>query len=543
MNITLTTCLYDIRGKEGSSSQKITLLEKYLELSRHMLSVRLPMVVFTDEERIVDHVYKTRMDIGLIGMTLIVRLPFKETFFYKDLGVLEQRMREFEIINWNKEKDTPMYVLLNNNKFDFLKRTIEMNPFNSEFFFWMDMGIQHCTKATEQEWLDISQLWPSFIEKNRSQIHQLRIHTPTKPSDMSWKDYFRFIYHHVAGGFFGGHKDAVLQYITLFKDEWHKIIHEEKWWQLDEAIMTIITEKHPDKFRFFHGDYDGLLTNFIHSKKSFRLVAQTAKRHVDAYRHTLGDNVLSAIDYDCLVGTEHYTNIVTLKLCNDFHRLGGKASTTLVDVLNRHEMSVETIQGLVPNLRHMVDDNVVPFFVRWAFKNPANHWAMERWASIPERSTFRWAHLEKSSKGFAGSSTQGLPTDTTDDDPTKLLTHFQAGFSSFSADERKAMCELLETSGSLFFFWNTPSFMKEEKGNQYDNEIVKLCGFLKQNFPQLKFYMICLYANHKWCVPMGDTPEELMVFYYETPYFFKNNDISYYNRSAASFLELLLLQK
>lgn len=312
-NLTLVTCLYDIRKKEESSCLSIRSLHDYLSLSIPMLSVCLPMVIYTDDEMIVEHVYKTRLDRGLIEKTWIVRLPFEHTFFYKDLDMLKQRMKTFSIHNWNKEKDTPLYVLLNNNKFDFLERTLHDNPFNTDFFLWMDMGIQHCTHATEQEWLDVSQSWSWFISLDKQHIHQLRIHTVLKSPDMSWKDYFQVIYHHVAGGLFGGYKDRLVEYIQLFKQQWETILYQEEWWQLDEAVMTIITETYPEKFRFFYGDYDGLLSNFIHTKKSFPLVFQTAQRYLESENYLLARQVVDSIEMEFLP-QEYFQMYINMKL-------------------------------------------------------------------------------------------------------------------------------------------------------------------------------------------------------------------------------------
>lgn len=291
--VTITTCLYDIRKKESNSLNSLT---SYLEYSKKMLSIRLPMVIYSDEEDIISHVYKTRLEYGLIEKTIIIRLPFEETFFYKDLDMLIQRMTEFYIVNRNHDKDTPLYVLLNNNKFDFLHRTMTLNPFQTEFFLWMDMGIQHCTNASWEEWEQIWKRWPLFLCQNEKKIHQLRIHTVQKPPDMSWKEYFHVIYHHVAGGVFGGHKDCLLEYIHLFQTQWHQILYEEEWYQLDEAIMTILAETYPEKFRFYYGDYDGILSNFIVSKKSFYLVLQTAQRFLESGQEDLFQTVMTQID-------------------------------------------------------------------------------------------------------------------------------------------------------------------------------------------------------------------------------------------------------
>lgn len=310
---TIVTCLYDIRKKESSTFQNVSTMNDYLELSKSMLSIQLPMVIYTDDEMIVEHVYKTRLNYGLIEKTLIIRLPFEQTFFYKDLDVLLLRMKTFHIVNRNNNKDTPLYTLLNNNKFDFLERTIHLNPFKTDFFLWMDMGIQHCTNANETDWLEVSQSWKSFICWDKQHIHQLRIHTVLKPIDMLWKDYFKTIYHHVAGGLFGGYKDRLMEYSQLFKEHWYTILYKEEWWQLDEAIMTMITEKYPEKFRFFYGDYDGLLTNFIRTKKSFYLVFQTAQRYIENKQYTLAQKVLDTIEIECL-DREYYQQYIEMRL-------------------------------------------------------------------------------------------------------------------------------------------------------------------------------------------------------------------------------------
>lgn len=527
MNITITTCLYDIRRREPSTDGNVCTLNDYLERSRSMLRVRLPMVVFTEEEEIVEHVRKVREEYGLSDKTHIVCLPFDQTFFYRDLEVLEKRMGEFTIVNWNRHKDTPLYVLLNNNKFDFLQRSMEINPFGSEFFIWMDMGIQHCTHATEQEWQDISETWPSFLEQDRDHIHQLRIHTVLKPDNMAWKDYFKMIYHHVGGGLFGGHMERVREYIRLFQDMWHKILYEEGWWQLDEAVMTILTQTYPEKFRFFYGDYDGMLSNFIQSKKSFRLVLQTAQRYMDSRRYELVEQVLSTLDWERLVGTEYYEKALDLQICQDYHFRSGRLSPALLDVLNRHEIPTLPIS----NLYHLSDPRLVPFFARWAFQNPINQSAVRRWQEIPHRHTFRWLPLEKISKTFLDrQEEEELPLDELEENPETLLKHFQCQFESFPGPMVCSLYRILETDGNkVIFLWT------HLQDNPQNHLVLKVYDFLKRNFPQLDFYMICLCANHQWVAE--ETSSSLLVFSLE---YSIHRDMEVFRQVASQFVSMLL---
>ena len=538
MNITVTTCLYDIRKKEQSDGHWINTLKDYLELSRHMLRLRLPMVIFTDEEEIVDYVYKTRLEYGLLDKTLIARLPFEQTFFYRDLETLKQRMKEFSIVNWNKDKDTPLYILLNNNKFDFLKRSMEMNVFHTDFFLWMDMGIQHCTKATEQEWLEISETWPSFIHQDREHIHQLRIHTVTKPSDMTWKDYFRMIYHHVAGGLFGGHKDRVYEYIQLFQEQWHKILYEEKWWQLDEAIMTIITETYPEKFRFFYGDYDGLLSNFLRSQKSFELIMQTAQRYLDGRKNQWTEDVLSTLDFDNLLGTGYYERVLSMKICNDYHLYHGKMSPVLFDVLNRHEIPQPILIIQVPNIRHLSDPRLWQFFAKWAFQNPLNQWAFQRWQEHSQDDNVYWQPFGSFSKKILHPKTKTSPFDSMEENPEIVLQCFQSQFESFPESCVCSFYNLLEQTDQKIVFVLSCTLYEEEDFETYDRSVMALFGFLKRNFPQLMFSIMLLCANRTWTVPIDQTPPELFIFSFETPYSFHKN-VDFFTQVVSAFLSMI----
>ena len=73
---------------------------------------------------------------------------------------------------------------------------------------------------------------------------------------------FQYIYHHTAGGLFTGSKENLLKYSELFKQKTQQIYNEE-WYQIDEAVMTMIQRENPDLFDFFYGDYQGIISNYL----------------------------------------------------------------------------------------------------------------------------------------------------------------------------------------------------------------------------------------------------------------------------------------
>lgn len=463
MDITITTCLYDIRAKEATQNgEKTRSVQDYLELGKYMLQVRLPMVIYTDNEEVQREVEAERERKGLGDMTTVVWLPFEETSFYKDMEELAERMKTFSLHNWNREKDTPLYVTLNNNKFDFLRRTMDANPYGSEFFFWMDFGIQHCAKAPQEDWDAVSQEWPAFIRQEKERVHHLRIHTVLKSADCTYKDYFQMIYHHIAGSLFGGHEEPMREYISLFTNEWETILYHDDWWQLDEAVMTIVVEKYPEKFRLWYGDYDGLISNFTRTQRSWDLVFQTAQRHLDARKYRQSDMVLQTMDKTMRhkeTDDPLFRKYLSMRLCSDYYRWGAAFSTALQDILmdrsKVHELA-DWLQHQIHNLRfyfnklpqelrleyypNEIFEHISPpsrFLMRWSFYDKRNQYALERWKQIYHgEDKGQWLGLgDRCVSAMAifenHMRTQSFPLDYVQATPSQMLSLFQNQFFQF----------------------------------------------------------------------------------------------------------------
>ena len=244
---TIVTMIYDIRKMENNTGDNNRTASGYIELAKnYILKLPYPLVVFIDnnEKEIYDAIYSEREAHNLLHLTYIYQLDFKETYFYKDLSKLEELHQKFCIRNGNLNHETPLYVILNNNKFCFIERTIELNPFNSSHFIWMDFGINHVAVNTEyiHEW----------ITKVPDKIKQLCINPYIE--NIEPKTYFQNIYHNCAGGLFSGSKENMLKYIELFKQKTEQIYNEE-WYQIDEAVMTMVQRENYELFDFFYVDY------------------------------------------------------------------------------------------------------------------------------------------------------------------------------------------------------------------------------------------------------------------------------------------------
>lgn len=252
-NNTIVTMFYKIRDKEPNpnGTKFSRSVDKYIELSKQFI-MKLPynLIVFTDDDEIINFINEERQQYA--NKTYIINKPFENTYYYKYLDRLKELQKIFTIINGHVEQETPMYIILNNNKFDFMEDAIKLNPFNSSHFIWMDFSINHTALDFYKihEWIDLVP----------DKIKQLCINPYIENSDN--KEMFKYIYHHMAGGLFTGTSKNLLKYCQLFKEKTEQI-YNENWYQIDEAVMTMVQRENPDLFELYYGDYQGIVSNYL----------------------------------------------------------------------------------------------------------------------------------------------------------------------------------------------------------------------------------------------------------------------------------------
>jgi len=270
-NTTIVTMFYNIREKEKNLSNT-TLnhsVNRYIQFAKEFI-FKLPynLIIFTDNEEISKIVTEERSD--NVNKTYIFKKPFEDTYYFKHLEKLKELQTKFVIKNGHIEHETPMYVILNNNKFDFMESAIELNPFKSSHFIWMDFGINHVAKNME--------LIHEWITKVPDKIKQLCINPYTENS--SPKDHFQFIYHNMAGGLFSGSSENLLKYCNLFKQKTEEI-YNDNWYQIDEAVMTMVQRDNPELFDLFYGDYQGIISNYLSPIHDMELILKGSQKYID----------------------------------------------------------------------------------------------------------------------------------------------------------------------------------------------------------------------------------------------------------------------
>jgi len=270
MTTTIVTMFFNIRPQETNDRGTYKPTDSYFELANEfILRLPYPLIIFMDEsnKKLEELVVNARQSHGLMNKTRIVKLAIQDTYFYQDIERINTLMKSFVIVNSNKDKDTAVYVVTTNNKMDFMEKAIDLNPFQSSHFLWMDFGINHVAKDTEL----IHTWFPHIPDK----IKQLCINPYLE--NTSPKEYFQCIYHNCAAGLFSGSVENLLKYSQLFKQKTAEIF-QQGWYQLDEAVMSMIQRENPNLFDLFYGDYEGIISNYMTPKHSWWLISASMRK-------------------------------------------------------------------------------------------------------------------------------------------------------------------------------------------------------------------------------------------------------------------------
>jgi mannosyltransferase OCH1-like enzyme len=353
---TIITMFYKIRDKESSNSECLLnhQVDRYLKYANEfILNLSCNLILFTDSDDIIEYIKNKRKE-----KLHIFNIPFEETYYYKHLHKLTDLQNKFNILNGHKDHETPMYIILNNNKFYFMEKAIELNPFNSNHFIWIDFGINHVAKNTEKinEW----------IFRIPDKIKQLCINPYIE--DIDNKIMFQNIYHHMAGGLFSGSKDNLLKYCNLFKQKTEQI-YLENWYQIDEAVMTMVQRENPDLFNLYYGDYTGIISNYLSPIHNIDLILRGSQKCIDNNKTKIAFDILCYCN-NYFDNNKHDSNVLDFiqqHIIVDYYNNDKKLLMNVIDLINyvQYQISSDTIKDFLQrnatNLSYYKNSNLINF--------------------------------------------------------------------------------------------------------------------------------------------------------------------------------------
>ena len=227
MSITCVTGYWNITNKHGNK------FEAWFE---NTLRINNPYVIFSDKEGI-EALKQYRMGLP----TYYIEMDINDFYMqkYKDkIAVNSQHCPSVELnMIWNE-------------KIFLLQKAYKTNPFNSEFFHWIDAGI--CTYRKRK---------PPSCEFSQEKIKSLPVdkfiysssdrYDETRVTATSY-------YHHVSGTTYILHKTIIDDFVDLYKSYVEKLMDKGNIWT-DQLILTHIYKDHKELFYMLCTGYGNIV--------------------------------------------------------------------------------------------------------------------------------------------------------------------------------------------------------------------------------------------------------------------------------------------
>jgi hypothetical protein len=223
----MTTCVsgyWPVKNKHDS---------KYNDWFKNTLAVNCPYVFFSNKEGI-EFIKHFRKDLP----THYIELEIKDFETYKYKYMLKTHPDHCPSVELN---------LIWHEKLFLVKRASELNPFNSEWFHWIDAG--QCVYRNE--------IPPSSVFPNPEKIDKLPkdkfIYSSSDPYN-EYKVSKTNYYHHVAGTSYLLHKTLINKFLLIYKEYLEKYLDYTNVLYNDQVILTHI---YKDNKNLFHKLCDG----------------------------------------------------------------------------------------------------------------------------------------------------------------------------------------------------------------------------------------------------------------------------------------------
>jgi hypothetical protein len=296
--------------------------------------------------------------------------------------------------------------------------------------------------------------------------------------------------------------------------------------------MAMVVEENPDLFRLWYGDYDGLITNFIHSKRSWVLVFQTLQRHVDGRRFHEAEKVLCTLDEPMKHCREHhyFQLYVTNRIVSDFYRWDKRLSEPMKSLLKEDLLIRGGYLGNVvcniSNFRHFPEKGVMKFLAEWVLYDKKNEHGLATW-KVFQNQEEEWIPFGNQPLSlWLVDHHHVLPFPETTMLPEQM--HKQVIFHQQDKAVEPLVHHLVTCTRKVVFLFTTEMFLKrsftDEEAQSYDQGLVDLCRYLEKTFPMLDFVMICLYTNRECKLPHETLPARMIVMVLYTPYVYVCHD-------------------
>jgi Bacterial protein of unknown function (HtrL_YibB) len=277
-SVTYVAALFNLRKREGQDmdTDHFSSIQMYLSAAIPVLDSPFPFVIFCEP----DLVAPLRERRGS-NPTIFHAMEFEQLPFWNLYPTIENNNKTNPVVYVSPEKFTPLYYLVINHKAEFVRRVADENPFKTEWFAWTDMRIT----LPETKLSGLTQWW----DPERANLTMMGLIDRNRLKDRY--SFFRNNHGWIAGGFFAGKRQPILDFTTTVVTEWKKALNEQ-FCPSDETMFTYVGCAYPDTVTYVSfGNYADLLrnqaavcqrANVVYSIQEFALVKDELRISVKA---------------------------------------------------------------------------------------------------------------------------------------------------------------------------------------------------------------------------------------------------------------------
>jgi hypothetical protein len=256
---TLVTAYFNLT-KCPDASQEIKNRDDNYYFSHALSTLLLPynLVIYCDQESL-EKIKKIRPEY-LKEKTMYCVTEFDEFKFKDNKYLCEYR----EIINENRRRlpynfdnrNTASYYLFCMTRYLMLKEVIELNPFNSKYFGWINfcierMGFRNLIRLDEA------------LSIKREKFSTCYIDYQPEALVRNTNEYFRWGRCGMCSGFFTGNSEYMKKACNLIEDKFIEYTGLG-YGHADEQLYSAVYFDNKDIFEHYYGDYQQMITNYVY---------------------------------------------------------------------------------------------------------------------------------------------------------------------------------------------------------------------------------------------------------------------------------------
>ena len=348
--VTIVTGIWDLgRGGIGDSFKRS--YENYLEKFSELLKTDVNMYIFCDPSD-EEFVWKYRKPENTVINKMSLN-ELKSWFNFTEktntIRVKEEWLSQASWLRESPQAKLDGYNPVVMSKMFMLNNVTIWNPFQSEYFFWVDAGITNTVHYGYFTHDKVFDNLPSFIDSNKDfvfltypyegggEIHGFERNAMARYSNT---DYVRYV---CRGGFFGGKKEMINQVNGLYYSYLDTSLSQGLM-GTEESIFTIILHNHKKDITKYNISDNGLVWPFFEDLKNKNYVdnveitntKETSLNNVGLYVITFNSPkqfetlIKSMLDYDKNFiekpkkflldnSTDLSTTVRYKELCDEYH--------------------------------------------------------------------------------------------------------------------------------------------------------------------------------------------------------------------------------